>query len=272
MQIVAAIPANEREETSRNALLLITPEMNIYQRCEMIWVALNQREERIGNALLPIPPGIDVHENNRDQRVKAAIELLFEHQKHIKPLEINKAKDSFITYLENSPIDETKKTLARGALLEPRRNNQDFGPLINDEGFTILGLQISGEDLIGRLWIFVSELTGSEKTNARVSMISALSDSYNGPEEKVCNQGKAQRLVVAVLQGRLPGVNIEGDIISNIPQAMGIFFSIEAHKKIHKLKDLMKAANQFCNDHCHVNKDAFILEMEEYAKQQRMED
>jgi len=171
IQALAAIFPSQRKETIRNACSLITPEMNVYQRCEMIWVAMNQREERIGNAFYQPLQEWDVHENDRDQRLKAAIELLFEHQKHITDDEIDEAKDKFIAYLEKSPIDKTKKDLARGALLESRRHTREFGPLIDDEGFTILGLPISGADLIGRLWIFVSELTGDEQTNARASMI-----------------------------------------------------------------------------------------------------
>ncbi len=72
-----------------------------------------------------------------------------------------------------------------------------------------MGLSISGEEVIGRLWIFASKLTGSEETNAKESMVSGLKDSYDEFMGKVCNPGKVQRLVVGVLQGRLPGVNIE---------------------------------------------------------------
>ena len=103
-------------------------------------------------------------------------------------------------------------------------------------------------------------------------MISALSDSYDDFNLKVCNQGKTQRLVVAVLQGRLAGVNIEGDGVSvSTPEAIRMFFNMEAHKKIGEFKDLMEAANQFCDDHTLVNRDSFIAEIEKYAEVQGME-
>jgi N-acetylglutamate synthase-like GNAT family acetyltransferase len=291
IQAVAAIPVGEREDVIRSSCLLIAPEMRtqditgiirivaaipVNERArivqEVIFIPANQREEAIRNALfLPPHMGMDVHENNRDQRVKAAIELLFAHQKHITTTEIHKAKDSFIAYLEEAPIHSIKKELAQRALLEPRKNNQDFGPLIHDEDFSILGLQMTGTDLIGRLWIFVSELSGKEQTNAQVSMVSALSDSYSDFNVKVCNQGKTQRLIVAVLQGRLAGVSIEDAISINTSQAIEMFFNIEAHKKIDELKNLMEAAQQFCKDHTYVNKDTFIPEIEEYARLQGIE-
>ncbi|KAG6559119.1 hypothetical protein RHABOEDO_001749 [Candidatus Rhabdochlamydia oedothoracis] len=270
---VAAIPVNQKEEVIRRSRLLITPEMNTYDRVrilrEVAAIVANEREE-----VIRVPPriGMNVHENDRDQRMKAAIELLFDRQKDITIAEIHEAKDNFVAYLKKCSIDSEKKALAQRALLEPRKNNQDFGPLINDEGFTILGLQMSGADLIGRLRIFISKLPENEQINALTSMISALSDSYNDCNTRVCNQGKTQRLVVAVLQGRLPGVNIEGDVISITTEAaMEMFFNIKAHQEIDKFKDLIEAANQFCNEHVLVNKDTFILEIKEYARVQEIE-
>ena len=76
-----------------------------------------------------------------------------------------------------------------------------------------------------------------------------------------------------MLQGRLAGVNIEGAVISiNTPQAIEMFFNIEIHKRIDECKDLMEAANRFCNEHVYVNRDTFILEIEEYARLQGIED
>ena len=40
---------------------------------------------------------------------KLLLNYFLKYQKHITPFEINKAKDSFIAYLEVASIDETKK-------------------------------------------------------------------------------------------------------------------------------------------------------------------
>ena len=50
-----------------------------------------------------------------------------------------------------------------------------------------------------------------------------------------------------------------------------MFFNIEAHQKIDTLKDLMEAANQFCDEHTLVDRDSFILDLEEYARLEGME-
>lgn len=42
-------------------------------------------------------------------------------------------------------------------------------------------------------------------------MISALRDSFDDEGRRVCNPGKAHRLIVVVFQARLQGVNIGGE-------------------------------------------------------------
>ena len=285
---IADIPSDERIDIITAFNGLIHPETTAHEVAQMIWrMSILHQDERRRILLLPEDLRVeairglflrqrdrrmDVHEGDRDQRTKAAIKLLFEHQKHLTKDEVNRAKDRFIAYLETPSINSTQKLLAQRALLEPRKNNEDFGPLISDQRFSILGLRITGEELIGRLWIFISHLTEEEQTNATTSMISALIDSYSAPLVRVCNQGKTQRLIVAVLQGRLAGVNIEGDVISvSTSEAIEMFFNIEAHQKIDTLKDLMEAANQFCDDHILVNRDSFIAEIENYAEVQGIE-
>ena len=85
---------------------------------------------------------------------------------------------------------------------------------------------------------------------------------------RVCNQGKTQRLVIGVLQGRLNGVDIEliPDMRVSTAQAVAMFFNIEANKGIRKLQPLVEAANHFCDQNPAVNREEFILEINKYAE------
>ncbi|MDE3046338.1 MAG: leucine-rich repeat domain-containing protein [Verrucomicrobiota bacterium] len=232
----------------------------------------------------PVRQRVDVHEGNRDQKTLEAIKLLLQHQGKLSADEIEKAKDEFIGYLDASLIDEARKELARGALLKAKEKGEVFGPLIDKGYFTILGSPMTGKELIGRLWIFSSQLKDSkDQTSAKNGMIFALQDSYDdfdGKKSRVCNQGKTQRLAVAVLQGRLVGVNIDRVPIdlptaqaAEVPtaQALTMFFANPANQAIDKKDVLMIAVNQFCNQNPAVNRDTFIEEINKYAKLQEME-
>ncbi|HEV7736349.1 MAG TPA: hypothetical protein VGO47_03115, partial [Chlamydiales bacterium] len=100
--------------------------------------------------------------------------------------------------------------------------------------------------------------------------------NFNGT--RICNQGKAQRLALAVLQGNLPGAVIEEVRAEEIPptadMALQEFFTIEAHKKIEELPALITAVNQFCNARrliTPVIREEFLRNMREYARVQGME-
>ncbi len=162
-----------------------------------------------------------------------------------------------------------KKEKAITALMDEKRVNENFGPLIDHENsFSVLGLEITGLELIGRLWKFALQLPEPESTNAKCGMITALSDSFNPDESRVCNQGKTQRLVIAVLSGRLLGVNIdEVPVRVTKEQAMQMFFNIPAHRQIISKAALIDFANQFCNQNAAINRDEFLTEINAYAAQ-----
>ncbi|PIS00604.1 MAG: hypothetical protein COT84_06800 [Chlamydiae bacterium CG10_big_fil_rev_8_21_14_0_10_35_9] len=284
---IVIIPAEEREDLIENALQLINPHMHehdIYMIVRQVaevpahvranFVRNRIRGEQGANfqvANFVARHGVNVHEGTRDQRTKNAVELLLRHQGKIKKTEISKAKEEFIAYLNNSPMDSAQKQLAKDALLTPRERYESFGPLIENVS-SILGLPVSGETLIARLWIYASKLSKEEEINAKLGMISALRDSYSYGE-RVCNQGKAQRLVVAVLQGRLAGVNIEGEIIPkqvSTAQAIGIFLNVEANQALKNKVDLFEAADKFCHENPGVNREEFMHEIESFAEMQEM--
>jgi hypothetical protein len=166
-------------------------------------------------------------------------------------------------------MDSQDKQLANWALLAPKREDEVFGCLISQEPFTLLGLEISGKEVIGRLWIFLSDLVEPDRTNAKIGMISALKNSYDDVGIRVCDQGKTQRLLLRVLQGRLEGVNIELTEGMQIPttQAIRMFFSIEAYQHIQQLEPLLEAARRFCDENTLIaDRVDFLREIRKYAE------
>ena len=186
--------------------------------------------------------------------------------------QINKGVQEFTQYLNDCQMDAQHKRLALHALSGPG-DGTDFGPLLSETHFNIHRLRISGGEVVGRLWIFASQLVEPDQTNAKNSMISALKDSYY-QDSRVCNEGKTQRLVVGVLQGRLQGVNIELGADMQLPtaQAVEMFFNVEAHRNIDQLAPLLEAANRFCDVNPLVNRAGFIREIEIYAQNQEIVD
>ena len=286
VEAVTAVPALERANVMQHALQLINAHMYAQDRAMIIQNVANvpadqranyvqqrrqgqQAAHVLQNAQVAAEQGINVHEGNRDQRVRAAIELLRQRQGQIPRARINQAVQAFTQYLNNRQMNAEHKQLAQRALLAPRGLNEMFGPLISENDFSILGLAVSGQELIGRLWIFASELGEPDQTNAKDSMISALKDSYL-MGSRVCNQGKTQRLIVGVLQGRLAGVDVELIPEMQVPthQAVEMFFNVEAHRNIEQVAPLVGAANRFCDENPAVNRADFVREIREYAQAQ----
>jgi hypothetical protein len=187
---LANIAADQRSEIVELALQLITPQMRGYERTMIIENLANvNRDQRAnyvqdwierGQARLFRNPrvlarnGLNVHANNRDERVRAAMKLLRQHQGEIPRNRINQSVGEFIQYLNDREMDLQDKQLAKRALLAPKDEREVFGALISEDVFTLLGLETSGKEVIGRLWIFASEIAEPDKTNAKVGMISAL--------------------------------------------------------------------------------------------------
>ena len=189
--------------------------------------------------------------------IEAAVAALYKSQRFVPLNSVEQAYAAFSEYLNHeASITPEKRMLAQNAL---------FG-LISGGSFSVGDRQISGRELIGRLWIFASRLTEQEQKNAKRSIISALNDS-NTRNGTVCNRGKTQRLVVAVLQGRLAGVKIDIDNLEQVSktQAQQMFFNITAHKNIAVLQELIDAANRFCDENPLVDRKEFLLEIRKYA-------
>ena len=183
--------------------------------------------------------------------------------KHTKGLEIEKHFRSCISYLEGLP-ESGKITLALKALFGPRAPYKNFPPLLDEEGFSCNGFSLTGKELIGRLWGFISGCDENNQDECKKGMLTALSTSFEG-ENLVCNQGKTQRLLIAVLQGRLEGVQID-DLapVLSPDQALDLFFSDKRRQHINNKEELLAEANRFLEDNPIVQRESFMAKLEEY--------
>jgi len=274
IRILNHIHDHDRELFFNHVCSVIREDMTGGQIIDMMnafaFVPVEHRALHILDLLQRIEEGqyLDVHAEGRDQKVMEAFLLLRESQESIEEVAIQNAKDHFIQYL-NSMEEELETKIGTYALLIPKQHDQDWGPLISDENFTIHGLELSGAELIGRLWIFASNLTDiKDQEMAKEGMVMALKkDSYSN-EERVCNQGKMQYLIIRVLQGRLDGVNIDGEDDSgqlSTKLSVRAFFDNQKIETITELGPLLEAAKNFCDSGPRINKEAFLKCVKKYA-------
>jgi hypothetical protein len=288
LEVISQIPVAVRAIVVERATFLTTPQMD-WPEIETVFsteienvvaerenVVRAQREQ-----VRQVATQMNVHTDDRDGRTRLAFELLYGQQGPIESELIDQANREFVAFLNASSRTPQQKRLAQVALEgTPTREvlGEEFGPLIEEADFALSGFLVSGKELFGRLWIFASKLPENEKMHAKEGMITELVGSYNFNGTRICNQGKAQRLALAVLQGNLPGAVIEEVRAEEIPptadMALQEFFTIEAHKKIEELPALITAVNQFCNARrliTPVIREEFLRNMREYARVQGME-
>jgi ankyrin repeat protein len=204
--------------------------------------------------------GINVHNGQRDDKTRAALELLW---KHTDAGKIEEHFQSCISYLEGLP-ESGKKTLALKALSGPREAFDNFPPLLDKESFSCNRFSLTGKELIGRLWGFISGCDPNNQYECKEGMVTALSTSFEHGS-LVCNQGKTQRLLIAVLQGRLKGVQID-DLapVLSPDHALAHFFKNERRQHINNKEQLLAEANSFLEDNPIVHRESFMAKLEEY--------
>lgn len=229
---------------------------------------LNQANHAAQNAAV----GINVHNGNRDQFTRQGIELLKLATGDVTDVEIEQAKNSFINYLEAFQ-DNTIKTKALEAVRDGAVGSL-FGPLLPDDTFTIYGLRIPGKEVVARFWRFIENYNDPngnielERNNAKIAMVQTLSRCFEGNGKLVCNPGKVQRLAVAVLQGRLAGVDIDEiqeALVIPTNQAITLFFSLEWRQQLsldpNREEELIAEAMRFCNENPLIDRETFLAEV-----------
>jgi len=247
--------------------------------------------------------GVNIHHGDRDEKTRDALiklkALIKDHDN------IRMWADNFGSFLKAKMVESQFSseilTKARYALFGPRQAGEPYGPLLGDEEFTVAGFYMLSHDIVGRFWIFANQYAdfylkespqaSKEKENLRTAMITALASSYDD-FGRVCNPGKVQRLCIALLQGRLPEINIDGlafmpDLTNQTtPQASQMplavptealvptstavqtFFSIKKHQKIQDAQELKAVAEKFLLENPLVARDTFLKELSQYAYEQ----
>jgi hypothetical protein len=101
-----------------------------------------------------------------------------------------------------------------------------------------------------------SKLTEPEQTNAKNSMIYALSNSYEN-SQRISNQGKTKHLAVGVLQRRLPGVAIPMQVPTSL--AAEVFLNTQGDRRASSNEELQTVIDQFCDENPAVNKTELTI-------------
>lgn len=143
-----------------------------------------------------------MHHENRDQRTRSAVELL-RKQTNITQNELNNAVMNFKKYL-NDKLAEAKNNQKQISDIhkaffaldgttkgrEAFNSRQPFPTLLKssnlDSGeFSVIGLRMTGEEIIGRIWSYIEGLKEPDQTVAKEGMINALSQSI---DERTANE------------------------------------------------------------------------------------
>ncbi|MCX6987716.1 MAG: leucine-rich repeat domain-containing protein [Chlamydiae bacterium] len=248
---LAAVNVAERRNVINYVRRLVNPDMEIFLVVqiirEIVRVPEGRRENYVGDLLInrgvPVQihaERIHVHGRGRDARTKDAIERLRQHQRaiHISSIEAQAVAD-FRSYLRAST--HKKKALAERALAGPI--GTDYGPLLSPGAIRINGLELTGSEIIARLWTYASTLETPDDVCAKDAMISALAESFNDTGNRVCNPGKTQRLIVAVLSGRLAGVDV--DEVQTLPDLTNAFFALPENTLINDRATFIEAMRVF---------------------------
>lgn len=286
MLLLCSIPANFRRESVNRVIQTLQhwPRQTLTPHLAKFMVLRLLQRER-DQAMIEQQPlgqpviGVNVHAGNRDQKTIQALNLLKELQGPVPQNLIDAAVNEFIDHLQHAVgISDEVRQRAQYALDGPH-NGDDFGSLLSDAYCN--SYQISGREVIARHWIFATTyrdpsdddiLNSQERENAKLGMLTALDQSYMYGQ-RICGEGKTQRLVINVLQGRLAGVSVDEipDIVSTFA-AMEMFFNIARHQAIESRTLLLLEADQFCRENGAINRDGFMAEMNSYADMQEMAD
>jgi len=290
IETLCQIPADERTARVNRTIVQLQQDIlqNLpgfdrrYRTRQLLETPLNQNLPPVGGMVEVAMAGnaaINVHAGLRDQRTIAAIALLRGKQGILDQNQINQAMEEFKNHLQTiQGITPETRERALLALEGPAAN--DFGSLLSDPQCG--SYHISGAEVIARHWIFATtyedpthneQLAQRERNNAKLGMITALSTSYTpGTRERICNEGKTQRLAISVLQGRLPGVDID-EIPALIPivDAMAMFFAIPQHQGIETRTALLATADLYCQENPRVERLGFLAAIQNYADLQEME-
>ena len=122
---------------------------------------------------------------------------------------------------------------------------------------------------IGKLWKFAIALK-IPMTNACYFFNDDILE-FMVKNTRVCQPGQLQRLMIGVVQGRIPGVNIDGvdfQTKKNGDESLTLFFKDQRRKDIDDAKMMSEAAQTFIKENGNIDVKDFIKQLKSFWKWQ----
>lgn len=182
---------------------------------------------------------IDVHDGKRDKFTFDAVKILFSSQEILSE-EINDLFNNFWEFAKNllkgEDIEKFKRVIGYNFDFQKAEfNKNDFKSFLFDN--ILIGEDtIDPKSFIAHIWKFTDRFP---EENLKESLIFAFVNSIQfkfNYDYAVCNQGKLQRIVVAILQGRLKDNNNEHIMIDEINNNNSFSEEISPSDMYHILK------------------------------------
>lgn len=252
--------------------------------------------------------GINVHALGRDSRTAAALQQLFKETTEAGFSKDN--VDALVLDFKNYLTSYSDENVSRSAqitlgLLQPDNPNS-FGPLLGTP-VTFGNLDTTGEEILARFWWYASNYhdmrassqkkAAKEQENAKHALVNGLARAIAEDGHRVCLPGMLQRLVIAILQGRMEGVNVEREDIGfdtcpvpplpgaasgggggsasteDRPQvdsgvALRMFFENQENQTITAAEALRTRGNAWLEENPNVNREEFLKLLNDYIYMQ----
>lgn len=217
--------------------------------------------------------GVDIH--SRDQLTRLAWEQFCLYQGSYSDTQIKKNVTSCLTYFRSMQTDDAIFIKAWVALHGPRPPQSPWGPILDveneDTTWSVHGLDITGQQVIGRLWGYIQSIPETQdRNNALHEMKLALSDCYE-QGFLVCNPGKLQKLMIALIQGRVPGIMIDRPDSEQVPvgQALTLFLTTQVAQNLLNQEritqtQLIELGKMYLKENPRINRAEFIKELNQY--------
>ena len=249
------------------------------QKTARIHLVLDTLDRNIDGALPPIDvqgrqpdyrAGVNIH--GRDHLTLNAYNVLSEK---LGEDDWKNHANAFLTYLTEESHKEKANAIESEKCREAikvltQRLYSSFPGLMDEESpvFILHDQQINGFDAIGKFWKFCNSIEDAgDKKLAILSMIESILQFMNDYNTRVCQPGQLQRLMVGVVQGRLPGVNIDGvDFLTKIngDLALDLFLKDQKRKDIDDANMMSDVARIFIKENDNIDIDDFIEKLKSY--------
>lgn len=214
------------------------------------------------------PAAVTRNIHDRDTQTAEAINILLQSQNEIDPALLRAAYADLLGWLA------TQGAKGQEAIeLLTQRNTGPFPDPLSTSQFTLNRYPVDGLNFLHHIAYFISQLPEPDRTNAQIGFLNSVPKACNEQGHPVCGPGRVQHIAVAVLNGRLKGVNIDGvDQTISTSLAIGMFFGAKQHQRAESRAALTQYARDFCNQNPAVDPDLFIKEIDTYADLQGMRD